>query len=149
MAHLTCTYCGGNRFYEGPSGGGSINVLCSNPDCRHWFNDTGFGLDDLDKIEPTKEERAEQKKDQSGIIQEKIDARIEDGKRIYKTGGKPFDCLSREADTRTGTEANSNIETFQPVVHYGDLERLCGYLEAMKEDHQNIAPSLPDLLGKQ
>ena len=50
---LVCTYCGGTKWYEGPSGGMCINILCANPECRHWFNDTGyFGLQDLERIEP-------------------------------------------------------------------------------------------------
>ena len=50
-----CTYCGGTDFLEGPSGGLAVNVLCSNPKCRHWFNLSPFGLDDLHRVEPAKE----------------------------------------------------------------------------------------------
>lgn len=50
----TCTYCDGTRFYEGPRGGMSVNILCANDKCRHWFNyHRGFiPMDDLHRIEP-------------------------------------------------------------------------------------------------
>jgi hypothetical protein len=35
---LACPRCGGTNFYEGPSGGGSTNIMCTNPHCEHWFN---------------------------------------------------------------------------------------------------------------
>jgi hypothetical protein len=36
----------------GPSGGMSQNITCSNPDCRHRFNDQGpFGVDDLNMVD--------------------------------------------------------------------------------------------------
>jgi hypothetical protein len=48
-----CTYCGGTKFYEGPSGGLSTNILCANKDCRHWFNwHCGIiPMDDLNRVE--------------------------------------------------------------------------------------------------
>jgi hypothetical protein len=47
-----CTYCGGEKFYEGPSGGMAVNIICTNPTCRHMFNDMGpFGVDDLNKVD--------------------------------------------------------------------------------------------------
>lgn len=58
MVTIKCTYCGGTEFHEGPSGGGSTNILCANPQCRHWFNHNPFfKLEDLNKIEPTQDER--------------------------------------------------------------------------------------------
>lgn len=51
---FSCTYCGGTAFLKGPSGGLSTNILCANPDCRHWFNGTPFGIDDLKRVEPVK-----------------------------------------------------------------------------------------------
>lgn len=54
-APLTCTYCGGTKFYEGPSGGANTNIVCADPDCRHWFNDDPVhGLVDLHKVEPAR-----------------------------------------------------------------------------------------------
>lgn len=48
-----CTYCRGTEFYEGPSGGMSTNILCANPECRHWFNYIPIlgRLDDLNRVE--------------------------------------------------------------------------------------------------
>jgi len=38
--NFVCTYCGGIDFYDGPSGGLSINKMCANDECRHRFNHT-------------------------------------------------------------------------------------------------------------
>lgn len=59
---VKCSYCGGTKFFEGPSGGMSTNILCANPDCRHWFNYHGgiLPMDDLHRIEPSAEEKAGQ-----------------------------------------------------------------------------------------
>ena len=65
MAHLpVCSYCGGKDFFEGPSGGMSINSLCSNMKCRHWFNWTPEleSVEDLKKVEPSEEEKVEEKR---------------------------------------------------------------------------------------
>jgi len=50
---MKCSYCGGIKFYEGPTGGMSRNLLCANPRCRHWFNYTPVidRLDDLHRVE--------------------------------------------------------------------------------------------------
>lgn len=46
-----CRYCGGRRFFEGPSGGMSTNIMCAEPACEHWFNHTPFmALDDLHQV---------------------------------------------------------------------------------------------------
>ncbi len=34
---LKCQDCGGDKFISGPSGGGAVNICCSNPDCRSAF----------------------------------------------------------------------------------------------------------------
>jgi len=49
-----CTYCGGTKWYEGPSGGMSTNILCANPECRHWFNyhQAIMPMEDLHRVEP-------------------------------------------------------------------------------------------------
>jgi hypothetical protein len=49
---LRCPYCGGNEWYEGPSGGMSTNIMCANPDCEHWFNyhQGIIPMDDLHKV---------------------------------------------------------------------------------------------------
>jgi|tagenome__1003787_1003787.scaffolds.fasta_scaffold20371316_2 hypothetical protein len=35
---LHCPYCGGTEWDEGPGGGMSVNIMCLNPACEHWFN---------------------------------------------------------------------------------------------------------------
>ena len=35
---MSCPYCKGTDWYEGPSGGMSTNIMCANPECEHWFN---------------------------------------------------------------------------------------------------------------
>lgn len=45
-----CNYCGETNFFEGPSGGICVNVMCSNPQCGHWFNFDGIKLNDLYKV---------------------------------------------------------------------------------------------------
>lgn len=53
---LKCSYCGGTEFFEGPSGGLSVNILCANKACSHWFNwGPGMFFDDLNKVEEWKE----------------------------------------------------------------------------------------------
>jgi len=37
-----CPDCGHDGFYEGPSGGASVNIYCKNPDCRSAFNFTNM-----------------------------------------------------------------------------------------------------------
>lgn len=38
-----CADCGGEGFFEGPSGGMSTNIICRNAACRSKFNITSFG----------------------------------------------------------------------------------------------------------
>lgn len=33
-----CPDCGGDRFYEGPSGGTCTNIKCASPECGSEFN---------------------------------------------------------------------------------------------------------------
>lgn len=49
---LTCPYCGGTKWLEGPRGGMSTNIMCANAACEHWFNyHQGFiPMDDLHRI---------------------------------------------------------------------------------------------------
>lgn len=51
---ITCSYCGGCEFHRGPQGGGSVNIVCANPDCRHRFNFTPMlgEIEDLHMVEP-------------------------------------------------------------------------------------------------
>jgi hypothetical protein len=92
---LHCSYCDGTEFYRGPSSIGAVNLLCANPECRHWFNHTFSGrLDDLSRVEPTVDEREEIKKrsDIQRLDFYKSIGAI--GAAIYRDGGAAVDCLS-------------------------------------------------------
>ncbi len=41
--NIRCPNCGNTKWYEGPSGGMSVNIKCAG--CGLWFNTTPFGLD--------------------------------------------------------------------------------------------------------
>lgn len=79
-----CTYCGGTKFHKGPSGGVSTNILCANPDCRHWFNyhQGILPMDDLHRVEPSE---AEKKTERNTKDDEALAGRIREG---YKTSGE-------------------------------------------------------------
>lgn len=126
-----CTYCGGTKFYEGPSGGMSVNILCANEKCRHWFNYTPAfdGLDDLKRVEPTEEQRKRQIDDRKREAEEASKARRAEGIALYYAGKPPEACLINNTYGNYG-EARYNVE------------RLCGYIKAMQEDHKMKAPQL-------
>jgi hypothetical protein len=83
---LRCTYCNGNEFYEGPSGGMCTNILCENPDCRHWFN-YGPGLfEDMNKIEPTDKEKEETRKQRLWERSQHLNEMYNDGRELFRSG---------------------------------------------------------------
>jgi len=112
---LKCTYCGGEDFYEGPSGGLSTNVLCANPECRHWFNDTPMGLEDLNRIESTDEEKAIALKAAEERVQAGMDRKYEEGKRAFLSG-----------KTSRSLRSNDSYSTM-------DMSHLCGFIDAIAE----------------
>lgn len=115
---IKCTYCGGEGFYEGPEGPGAQNILCANPACRHWFNNTITGLHDLNKVEPTEDERkamlaAEEKKKY-----DEVQGLLDEGKAIYEEG-KPLAeaCVDYIYNRHTG-------------IYTKDTLRIAGWLQA-------------------
>lgn len=97
----------------------SINILCANPTCRHWFNWTApLGmLDDLHRVEPTDEERVELRK-QAVLERRAIHAKpYEEGRGIYKAGLSAWTCMQDQTDNMY------NITT------QADLFRLVGWLD--------------------
>jgi hypothetical protein len=117
---MKCTYCGGTKFYEGPSGGMSTNVLCANEKCRHWFNATPFGLDDLKRVEPTEQEKtAEETKRRAETDAQRL-AWYKEGRKLFDDGKSARDCVQ--------TTANYTA----PLSH-SDVQRLCGFMDAMSE----------------
>lgn len=125
---MRCTYCGGGKFYEGPSGGLSTNVLCANPDCRHWFNHTPFGLDDLKRIEPTKQEKEHQAAEALRRYEEQRRLRMAEGRAAYMQG-QAADTLRKDPAYAGTAERENNID------------RLTGYLQAMAEDIRGLRQS--------
>jgi hypothetical protein len=47
-----CKNCGSISFYEGPSGGMSVNIMCAK--CGIKYNDTPFGMDFIGSDKPIK-----------------------------------------------------------------------------------------------
>lgn len=119
MSGPKCTYCGGTDFYEGPSGGLAVNIRCANEECRHWFNYMVplDKLEDLNRVEPTKEEQESERDKQQR-------EREEYPEKMYKEG--QYACLNRES-------AKSMLVTkpYWHEVNGADLYRLAGYIDAM------------------
>ena len=126
---MNCTYCGGSEFYEGPSGGASINVLCANKDCRHWFNDTPFGFDDLHRVEPTDEEKHQKKLDAEIRIKTRRDSLLMEGELAFSEGKDPDEL-------RTGYAYGSYAEAEDNVT------RLTGFMRAMAKELRSSCPPL-------
>lgn len=116
LDYMKCTYCGGTKFLEGPSGGGSINILCANYQCRHWFNEMGpFGLQDLHCIEPTDEEKIVNRQALKTAKEQSHLALYQSGKDLFTTGNPARSCISED-----GTEMS--------------VLRLAGWLDAFRSD---------------
>lgn len=112
---MKCVYCGGADFYEGPNGGMSINVLCANPKCRHWFNDVLGDLKDLNRVEPTDEEKEQQRKNREGTINlglprmlVKIEDIYQEGRKLFAAGDPSRSCF-QEGQCGGYGAAHSNI----------------------------------------
>lgn len=125
---MICSYCGGTEFLEGPSGGLSVNVLCANKECRHWFNYALGNLDDLNKVEPSDEEKAQAAKDRDGTMNlgeprmlVKLDVIYQEGRELFQHGKSARDCLQEGPYGGYGA-AQSN------------MLRLTGFIDAMKEE---------------
>jgi len=124
---IKCTYCGGTEFYEGPSGGLSTNILCANPECRHWFNHSTLAdpLEDLHRVEPSDGEKAVERENEARARAAKPARLAAEGFGLY-FGGKPAsDCM---AEPSYGSYAASHDAVL----------RLCGYIDAMHEHLKGI-----------
>jgi hypothetical protein len=119
---MICTYCGGSEFYEGPTAGMCVNILCSNPLCRHWFNYMSppmNKLEDLNRIEPSDEEK-------KSLRKQRTKERKEWPEKCYQEGKSAFH------------NKKSLIEIFEskPSWHSvtgSDLWRIAGYIEAIND----------------
>jgi hypothetical protein len=121
-----CTYCGGTEFLRGPEGGMATNILCANPKCRHWFNYAPpFELEDLNRVEPTPEERAvELAKSNAAALAYRLTI-IEEGRYLARHGEPPEKCVTDTRNNEYGVYAASG----------SDLLRLAGWIE---ESMQNV-----------
>lgn len=116
MSNIKCSYCGGEKFYTGPSGGLSTNILCANKDCRHWFNSTPIGLEDLKRVEPTDKEKEKIKNQREKEMLDRIEKLTEEGKNLFAQGKCARKCFKNDLHTR---------------VTKGDIFRLCGYIDKL------------------
>lgn len=116
----TCTYCGGTKFYQGPSGGISTNILCANKDCRHRFNwHSGIiPMDDLHRVEPTADEAATARAAIKAISDAEFTKRLNEGRDAYRA--------SSLAELRMAQRAQGWTHPKQEHI-----DQLCGYIEAM------------------
>lgn len=126
-AALKCTYCGGTKFFEGPSGGMSTNILCANEKCRHWFNATPFGLDDLNKVEPTADEEARKRAELKAEADAARLVRYNEGRTAF-LDGKPAGTVRTSKAYGGYAEAADNIDG------------LCGFVDAMAEQMREKKP---------
>lgn len=118
-----CKYCGGTKFYEGPGGGAAQNLLCANEDCRHWFNYVLGELQDLERVEPTKEEQQAEKIewDQKAML----------GK-LATWGEGRLAFMQRKTARECVTSTNHNGLGFYGAAG-DDLMRLAGWLDAFAD----------------
>jgi hypothetical protein len=116
---MNCTYCGGDKFYEGPSAGFSINILCQNPKCRHWFNYEQVldKLEDLHKIEPTEEEKETKRVEQIKEAENLPNKLYQEGQQLHKEGKSCLECVKSNPCWHSVTGA--------------DFYRLSGFIDAM------------------
>lgn len=129
---IRCTYCGGDKFYEGPSGGTSTNILCANEDCRHWFNSCPGGLDDLDRVEPTDEEKEATRAEKKSAAEKMDDAFYQEGRTLFEAGKSSRECL-RKPDYNSPPLEN--------------LLRLSGWMDAAHDSGKSRIENVRDNMG--
>lgn len=126
-----CSYCGGTDFFEGPSGGVCVNIRCANEKCRHWFNFTPFGLEDLNRVDPTPHEEEMQHQDALQSEKSLRDRIFAEGQSMRAAGRPALDCLRSTKNNACGFY-NAGGD---------DLVRLCGWLS------ESLPPTLPKLVA--
>lgn len=139
-----CKYCGGTNFFEGPSGGLSINVRCANEACRHWFNWTpAIGeFEDLHRQDPTPQQIADQYKAYRTQEQSLRDRVFAEGRQMKIEGRPAIDCLKHTDNNACGFYKADG----------GDLVRLCGWLSTdnnLTTSPANNQPAVTDVAPAQ
>lgn len=125
---MKCTYCGGTEFLEGPSGGMSVNVLCANPKCRHWFNHTPImgKLEDLKRVEPTDDEKAQQRETANQLAFELRTKTWQEGVELHQLGNPAISCIRHTQNNQAGFYQAAG----------DDIVRLAGWLDAAHNKRQ-------------
>lgn len=126
---MKCTYCKGTDFFEGPSGGMSVNLLCANPECRHWFNLVLDKLEDLDKIEPSDEEKAAKREAEKDTINCGMPRMLVPKSILYCEGIEIF---------RAGKSVG---ECYAKHSGQGAFMRFMGWMDAAFDRVQDIVPT--------
>jgi hypothetical protein len=117
---LACPYCHGSDFIPGPKGPGAQNILCANPECRHWFNlMLGNILDDLERVEPTDEEKRQDRAAQRAAEATRVARLKGEGRAAFADGKQPEEILQDGASGYRAAEDN--------------VSRLLGYIDAMSD----------------
>lgn len=139
---MKCTYCGSTKFYEGPSGGMSTNVLCANPECRHWFNHAPAldFFEDLNRVEPTPEEKAERRTADAAAFDLGIENRMKEGREAYRLGQRIGACGGSNANGGFYSEDKTKTNLRRGMAYGGyaeplvNVDRMAGFIEAMADD---------------
>jgi len=132
---VKCTYCGGDKFHEGPSGGMSTNILCANPDCRHWFNYHGgiLPMDDLHRVEPAPEEKAKLA-DTAQLERDRLFAeRMNIGAVDYREHGSIAVLRQRQLQTRWTYPKPEQVD------------EICGFIMAMTDEIRTLREKVAEL----
>lgn len=119
-----CTYCKGTAWFRGPEGGVSVNILCANKACRHWFNFTPplDQLDDLKRVEPTPDEKAREEAIRKSAADAEFIERFEQGAQAYRDG---ISILALRVTQRAEHWTQERRE---------HIDQICGYIDAMATD---------------
>jgi hypothetical protein len=125
---MECPYCKGTDFYEGPTGGMMMNVICADEECRHKFNlNTLTGeLEDLKSVQPKEKTIQEREAERAKEVSDAKTAAYLEGVELFKTKGSAVDCIQQSG----------------VGWHYfcgADLFRLAGYMDQF---HGRVKESL-------
>lgn len=117
-APITCTYCRGTKFFEGTS----TNILCANPECRHWFNYHGgvLPMDDLHRVEPSDAEKADVRK------LAEFSKRMNVGATDYREHGSIAVLRQRQLEHRWTYPKPEQID------------EICGFIMGMADDIRTL-----------
>lgn len=130
------TYCGGDKFFEGPSGGMSTNILCANPDCRHWFNwHAGIlPMDDLHRVEPSNEEKASQADAKQLERDREFSERLNIGATSYREHGSIAALRQQQFQVARWTYPKPE-----------EIDQLCGFIMGMCDEIKTLREKVAEL----